>query len=166
MESKWERFTPLFVSLSHFSSMSLKQLTNLALTEIIWTEYFCYRIERRTFDIDLLEKILRFSSERYYDVETDRSIVVGKHKAQLVVIPYEHSSSKMMNYFKEEDVLHLLISEEAEAGSVEISPNVTAELNQAGELVGVEIINASTYLRDSILESVQGKLLSLTKTSS
>nr|WP_293092982.1 DUF2283 domain-containing protein [Okeania sp. SIO2F4] len=42
-----------------------------------------------------------------------------------------------MNYFKEQDILHLLISEEAEAGSVEISPNVTAELNAAGELIGV-----------------------------
>ncbi len=66
-----------------------------------------------------------------------------------------------MNYFKEEDILHLLISEEAEAGSVEISPNVTAELNAAGELIGVEIINASTYMRDFILESAQAKLLNL-----
>ena len=69
-----------------------------------------------------------------------------------------------MNYFKEEDILHLLISEEAEAGSIEISPNVTAELNAAGELIGVEILNASTYIRDSILESVQGKLLNLSRT--
>jgi len=64
-----------------------------------------------------------------------------------------------MNYFKEEDVLHLLIYEEPESNSIEISPNVTAELNAAGELIGVEILNASTYIRDSILESVQGKLL-------
>ena len=47
-----------------------------------------------------------------------------------------------MNYFKEEDVLYLLISEEVEAGSIEISPNVTAELNVDGELIGVEILNA------------------------
>ncbi|MBE9062538.1 DUF2283 domain-containing protein [cf. Phormidesmis sp. LEGE 11477] len=75
-------------------------------------------------------------------------------------------SAPQMNYFKEEDILHLLISEEVEASSIEISPNVTAELNQAGELIGVEILHASTYLRDSILESVQGKLLSLAKASS
>jgi uncharacterized protein YuzE len=66
-----------------------------------------------------------------------------------------------MNYFKEEDILHLLISEEPEAGSVEISPNVTAELNATGELIGVEILNASTYIRDFILESAQAKLLNL-----
>ncbi|NER25681.1 MAG: DUF2283 domain-containing protein [Symploca sp. SIO1C2] len=69
-----------------------------------------------------------------------------------------------MNYFKEEDIRPLLISEEPEAGSIEISPNVTAELNAGGELIGVEILNASTYIRDSILESVQGKLLNLSST--
>ena len=66
-----------------------------------------------------------------------------------------------MNYFKEEDILHLLISEEPESASIEISPNVTAELNADGELIGVEILNASHYIRDFILESVQGKLLNL-----
>ncbi len=69
-----------------------------------------------------------------------------------------------MNYFKEEDILHLLISEEPESASVEISPNITAELNADGELIGVEILNASAYIRDSILESVQGKLLNLIRT--
>jgi uncharacterized protein YuzE len=68
-----------------------------------------------------------------------------------------------MNYFKEEDILHLLISKEPEAGSIEISPNVTVELNADGELIGVEILNASTYIRDFIVESVQGKLVDLTR---
>ncbi len=66
-----------------------------------------------------------------------------------------------MVYFKNEDILHLSISEELESGSVELSPNITAELNDEGELIGIEIINASSYIRDSILESVQGKLLNL-----
>ncbi|MGB3297859.1 MAG: DUF2283 domain-containing protein [Phormidesmis sp.] len=70
-------------------------------------------------------------------------------------------ANTQMNYFKEEDILHLLISEEEEANSVEISPNVTVEINKQGELIGVEILNASTYIRDFILESVQGNLLSL-----
>jgi len=68
-----------------------------------------------------------------------------------------------IRYFEQEDVLHLVITDEAEADSVEITPNVTAELNNEGELIGVEIINASLFLRDSILEFVQGKLLNLTK---
>jgi uncharacterized protein YuzE len=66
-----------------------------------------------------------------------------------------------MSYFEQEDVLHLLISDEPEAGSVEVSPNITAELNAEGVLIGIEILGASTFLRDSILETVQAKLLEL-----
>ena len=44
---------------------------------------------------------------------------------------------------------------------MEISPNITVELNEAGELIGVEIINASAFIRDSILESVQARLLTV-----
>jgi uncharacterized protein YuzE len=47
-------------------------------------------------------------------------------------------------YFEEADVLHLTISDEPEAGSVELSSNVTAELNDKGELIGIEILDAST----------------------
>jgi len=66
-------------------------------------------------------------------------------------------------YFEKDDVLHLAISEEAEAGSVEVSPNITAELNDKGELIGIEILGASMFIRDSVLESVQAKVLDLTK---
>jgi uncharacterized protein YuzE len=66
-------------------------------------------------------------------------------------------------YFEDVDTLHLSITEEAEAESVEISPDVTAELNANGELIGLEIINASSYLRDTLLESVQARLLQLSR---
>ncbi len=62
-------------------------------------------------------------------------------------------------YFEEEDVLHLVVSEGPESNSIELSPNITAELNELGELIGLEILNASTFIRDSILDSVQGKLM-------
>ena len=64
-------------------------------------------------------------------------------------------------YFEKDDVLHLIMSNESESGSVELSPNVTAELNDAGELIGLEILNASAFIRDSILESAQARLLQL-----
>lgn len=64
-----------------------------------------------------------------------------------------------MRYFEQEDVLHLLISDDPEANSVELSPNITAELNADGELIGVEILNASLFLRDTIMESIQFKML-------
>lgn len=66
-----------------------------------------------------------------------------------------------MAYFEKEDILHLTISDEREVGGVEISPNLTVELNEAGELIGIEIINASAFIRDSILESVQARLLTV-----
>jgi uncharacterized protein YuzE len=46
-------------------------------------------------------------------------------------------------------------------GSIELSPNITAELNGKGDLIGLEIINATSFIRDSILESAQAKLINL-----
>jgi uncharacterized protein YuzE len=68
-----------------------------------------------------------------------------------------------MAYFEKDDVLHLAISDEPEAGSVEVGPNITAELNAKGELIGIEILGASTFIRDSVLDSVQAKVLDLVK---
>ena len=66
-----------------------------------------------------------------------------------------------MFYFEKEDVLHVVMSNEEEANSMELSPSITAELNEQGELIGIEILQASTFVRDSILEAVQAKLLNL-----
>jgi uncharacterized protein YuzE len=68
-----------------------------------------------------------------------------------------------MTYFKDEDILQIVISEEKETDSIELSPNITAELNESGELIGIEILEASSFLRDSILESSQAKILKLKK---
>jgi len=62
-------------------------------------------------------------------------------------------------YFEKEDVLHLVVSEGPETQSVELCPNITAELNDKGELIGIEILQASSFLRDTILESAQAKRL-------
>jgi uncharacterized protein YuzE len=66
-----------------------------------------------------------------------------------------------MTYFENEDILHVSISDEHETSSVELTPNITAELNEEGELIGIEILRASGYVRDSILESVQARMLQL-----
>lgn len=71
---------------------------------------------------------------------------------------YEQRKNQMV-YFPQEDVLHLVISDEPEANSIELMPNVTVELNEKGELIGVEILNASAFVRDVILESIQGKMI-------
>jgi uncharacterized protein YuzE len=68
-----------------------------------------------------------------------------------------------MAYFEKEDILHLTISDEAEFQSVEISPNITLELNENGDIIGLEILKASNFIRDSILDSSQVKLLQISK---
>lgn len=70
-----------------------------------------------------------------------------------------------MAYFEKDDVLHLAITDEQEAGSVEISPSITAELNSKGELIGIEILRASSFIRDLVLESVQAKMLEFPKSA-
>ena len=66
-----------------------------------------------------------------------------------------------LSYFEQEDILHLVISEEDETDSLELSPNVTAELNERGELIGIEILNASTFVQETFVEGAQAKLLQL-----
>ncbi|HMH44856.1 MAG TPA: DUF2283 domain-containing protein [Pyrinomonadaceae bacterium] len=66
-----------------------------------------------------------------------------------------------IRYFEKEDVIHLLISAEPESRSVELSPNITVELNDRNEMIGVEILNASDFLRDTVLDSIQAKTLQL-----
>ncbi len=68
-------------------------------------------------------------------------------------------SNPRMTYFEKEDILHLVLSEGPEAKSVELSPDITVELNSSNELIGIEILKASTFLRDTIVESAQAKML-------
>jgi hypothetical protein len=57
--------------------------------EIIWTEYLKHRARSRRFDLAIIEQILRFSSERYFDTVTHRLVAVGPHGERLVMVPYE-----------------------------------------------------------------------------
>lgn len=66
-----------------------------------------------------------------------------------------------VRYFEQEDVLHLVITDEPESRSMELSPNITVELNDKDELIGVEILEASAFLRDAVLESIQARTLQL-----
>ena len=66
-----------------------------------------------------------------------------------------------MTYFEKEDILHLVISDEPESDSIELSSNITAELNDKGELIGIEILNASAFIQDTILDASFATRLSL-----
>ena len=54
-----------------------------------FTDYIKYRAALRGFDLSKIENILRYSQERYFDIETQRKIIIGKHNDNLVMIPYE-----------------------------------------------------------------------------
>jgi hypothetical protein len=56
---------------------------------IAWTDYLKYRAALRGFDLDKLEAIIRHSTEKYFDTQTERHVVVGRHNLRLVAIPYE-----------------------------------------------------------------------------
>lgn len=51
-----------------------------------------------------------------------------------------------IRYFAESDVLHLLIKEGPEDRFVEVSEGVKVELDEQGQLLGIEILNASRLL--------------------
>jgi uncharacterized protein YuzE len=57
-------------------------------------------------------------------------------------------------YFEEKDILHVVIAERTETSSVEVTPDITVELNMQGELIGIEILNAGRFVRDALLEGV------------
>ena len=69
--------------------------------------------------------------------------------------------NKKLTYFPEEDIIHFNISDEKENSHIEITPNIIAELNEKGELIGIEILEASSFIRDYVLESIQAKLMEL-----
>ncbi|HHB91355.1 MAG TPA: hypothetical protein ENK60_08630 [Anaerolineae bacterium] len=64
--------------------------------EIVWSDYLKHRARVRGFKLAEIERILRFSSERYFDVASGRYVVVGRHGEKLVLIPYEIVEDKLV----------------------------------------------------------------------
>ena len=63
---------------------------------IVWTDYLKYRAALRGFDLTRLEEILLHSTERYFDNETRRIVVVGRHDKRLVIIPCDSEGEKII----------------------------------------------------------------------
>ncbi|MCA9441138.1 MAG: hypothetical protein KC964_10055 [Candidatus Omnitrophica bacterium] len=57
--------------------------------EILWTDYFLHRAKVRHLDLATIERIVRYSNERYWDQVSGRIVVVGRAGKQLLTIPYE-----------------------------------------------------------------------------
>jgi hypothetical protein len=64
-------------------------------TTIVWTEYMKYRLKLHGYDLETVEHILRYSSERYVDTVTGRLVAIGRHVKLLVMIPYERKGGKL-----------------------------------------------------------------------
>ena len=53
----------------------------------------------------------------------------------------------LLNYDSESDVLYIVTKEGEEEKFVEIAPGVNVELDVRGEVIGVEILNASKFFK-------------------
>ncbi len=62
-----------------------------------------------------------------------------------------------VSYDEKEDILYLA-KEGPEEEVVEIAPGVNAELDEGGNLLGLEIFNASKLLKD-VIKSIEKKAL-------
>jgi len=58
------------------------------MANIAWTDYLEYRTKLRGFDLEMIEEIIKYGNERYFDTSTNRKVVIGKHDKTLVLIPY------------------------------------------------------------------------------
>ena len=62
-----------------------------------------------------------------------------------------------LNYYPQSDVLHYVVAEGEEFSSREVAPGVTLEFDERGKLIGIEILDASRFVKDFIVEQF-GKL--------
>lgn len=63
--------------------------------KVVWTDYFRYKADLRGFDLQVVEDIIRYSQERYYDIVTGRLVVIGKDTQIMVIIPYDEDEAEI-----------------------------------------------------------------------
>ncbi len=62
---------------------------------VIWTDYLKHRARLRGFDLTVIEQIVRFSEERYFDSTTQRRVAIGRHGNLLVLVAYEQEGETL-----------------------------------------------------------------------
>jgi len=60
------------------------------------------------------------------------------------------NSKKIVNYDPKSDVLYFGVKKGKEEEFIEVSPGVNVELDENGQVIGVEILNASKVLKPII----------------
>ena len=57
------------------------------------------------------------------------------------------SNEPLINYDSKSDVLYIVAGEGEEEEFVEIAPGINIEFNEKGEVIGIEILDASKFLK-------------------
>ena len=57
------------------------------------------------------------------------------------------NNKPIVNYDSKSDVLYIVAKKGKEEEFVEIAPGLNAELDDKGEVIGIEILNASSFLK-------------------
>ena len=65
----------------------------------------------------------------------------------------------VLNYDAKADVLYIAAKKGNEEGFVEITPGVNIELDERGEVIGIEILNASRFLKPVVHSLLEHKHL-------
>ena len=63
-----------------------------------------------------------------------------------------------MKYYEDSDVLYFFLKKGSESRSVEASPGITIELNEANQIIGIEILDASKFIQDYVLKDISKDL--------
>ncbi len=68
------------------------------------------------------------------------------------------NSKKIINYDGKSDILYIGVKKGAEEEFIEISPGINIELNEEGQVIGIEILNASKILKP-VVKPLQRQIL-------
>ena len=53
----------------------------------------------------------------------------------------------LINYDSKSDIIYIVTKEGSEEEFIEIAPGINVELDENGEVIGIEILNASEFLK-------------------
>lgn len=67
-------------------------------------------------------------------------------------------SKKIINYDQKSDVLYIGLKKGVEEEFIEVSPGINIELNEKGQVIGIEILNASKVLKP-VVKPLQRQIL-------
>ncbi len=67
----------------------------MSMKPVVWIDYLTFRAQQRSFDLEELEHLIRYATERYFDTQTLRRVVIGRCGGRLVLIAYDEDDTVM-----------------------------------------------------------------------